>query len=69
MVAYAATVQAAWRATYRVIVRWSKRQNPAIAAGGKVTLYVGFQLFDPPSLLSSCDLMRALPANFRIAVA
>ena len=69
MVAYAMMVQAAWRATYRVIVRWSKRQNPATAVGGKVTLCVGFRLLDLPSMLSACDLMRALPAKLRIAVA
>ena len=58
MVAYATMVQAVWRATYRVIVRWSKRQNPAIAVGGKVTLCVGFLLFDLPSLLSYCETSR-----------
>jgi hypothetical protein len=69
MVAYATMVQAAWRVTYRVIVLWSKRQNPVIAVGRKVTLCVGFLLFDLPPLVSSRDLMRALPAKFRILVA
>ena len=69
MVVYATMVQAAWRATYRVIVRWSKRQNPATAVGGKVTLCVVFCLYDLSSVLSACDLMRALPAKLRIAVA
>src|SRR6266403_6084481 len=37
-------VQAVWKVTYRVTARWSKRRNPAIAAGERVTLYVVFPL-------------------------
>ncbi|KAF8470514.1 hypothetical protein DFH94DRAFT_685138 [Russula ochroleuca] len=34
--------QAAWKVTYRVTVRWSKRQNLAIAVDGRVTFAGGF---------------------------
>ena len=59
MVVYTTMVQAAWRATYRVTVRWSKRQNPAIAVDARATSCVAYL---PSDLLSAFDLF-ACPAG------
>lgn len=59
MVVYMTMVQAAWRAMYRVIVRWNKRQNLAIAVDAKATSCVAYL---PSDLLSLFDLF-ACPAG------
>ncbi len=52
--------QAAWKVTYRVTARWSKRRNLAIAVARRVTLCVVFPL---PTVTSPCDLIAMLPSG------